>query len=143
MTQHNDIELKGMMASRFISMALAEGSNDLLLLLIDRLIVKNHKRAYGRSDAHGRFPISGLRAWNRYQTVQSSANMLSFPLLIAYNRPRSPNSYDSPIHGAVPEVFGAKFTGASVLPLVRTAHQYAFPDAYGGRHSGGTYQSAR
>jgi hypothetical protein len=37
--------------------------------------------------------------------------MLSFPSLIAYNRRRSTNSYDSAIDGAVPEVFGAELAG--------------------------------
>jgi hypothetical protein len=62
MTQHNDIELKGMMASRFISMALAEGSNDLLLLLIDRLIVKNHKRQI----SIGRAPAKTVSPWRSF-----------------------------------------------------------------------------
>jgi len=37
--------------------------------------------------------------------------MLSFLSLIAYNQLRSPNSYDSAIDGAVPEVFGAELAG--------------------------------
>jgi hypothetical protein len=37
--------------------------------------------------------------------------MLFFPSLIAYNRRRSPKSYDSAIDGAVPEVFGAELAG--------------------------------
>jgi hypothetical protein len=37
--------------------------------------------------------------------------MLSFLSLIAYNRQRSPYSYDSAIDDAVPEVFGAELAG--------------------------------
>jgi hypothetical protein len=57
--------------------------------------------------------------------------MLSFPSLIAYNRRRSPNSYDFAINGAVPEVFGSGPRREQVLSILRTAHQHAFPDAYG------------
>ena len=58
--------------------------------------------------------------------------MLSFPSLVAYNRRRSSNSYDFAIDGAVPKVFGAKLTGAPVLPLMWTDSRLAFTDANGG-----------
>ena len=45
--------------------------------------------------------------------------MLSFPQVIAYNPGRSPNSYDSAIDGAVPEVFGADSRGEQVLSFLR------------------------
>jgi hypothetical protein len=47
--------------------------------------------------------------------------MRPFPKLVAYNRQRSLNSYDSAIDGAVPEVFGAKSAGEPFLQFMRPA----------------------
>jgi len=62
--------------------------------------------------------------------------------VIAYNRNRSPNSYDSAIDGAVPEMLGAESAGESLLQLLWTNYRYAISDAHDGGPSGRNSKSA-
>jgi hypothetical protein len=71
-----------------------------------RSLVEPNKRMEAWSDIIF-FPVYSCIGDGSRDFYQVPANALSFLRLIAYNRRRSPNSYDYAFDGAVPEVFGA------------------------------------